>query len=255
MSKLSVIIIAKNEERDIEDALKSAIWADEVILLDGGSTDDTLKIAQRYPVRIVPQTKTDGLDYAAWHNQGLDQTGCAWIFYLDADERFTPGLVEEIKTMQADPAHSVWAVPRRNYLLGRELRHGGWYPDYQIRLFKKADLVKWEGKLHEHPVYRGSLGYAKQPIIHVQPETLEPMYQKSIKWSAVEADRLLAAGHPPVAWWRVTRMGGTTLFDRLIKKQGWRDGVEGWIESLYQAYHTAIVYLRLWELQKQTPSQ
>jgi glycosyltransferase involved in cell wall biosynthesis len=247
-----VVIIARNEEKDIKECFASATWADEIILIDGGSTDKTLEIAAQFPVKVVRQ-KVQEMDYAAWHNQGIGEAGHQWLFYLDADERFTPDLKKEIKEIirKTKTEYSAYAVPRRNFLLGKELHYGGWYPDYQIRLFKKSQLKKWVGPLHERPIFNGELGYLKGPMIHIQPETIEPMLQKSIKWSATEAKRLLEANHPPVVWWRILRMGATTLFDRLIKKQGFRDGTEGWIESIYQAFHTMIVYIRLWEMQRE----
>lgn len=249
---LSVIIIVKNEDAYIEDCLKSVKdIADEIILLDGGSTDKTLVIAQKYPVKIIKQN-TIGLDYAAWHNQGKQEAKGDWLLYLDADERLTPELAKEIAKVydRKSNDYSVYALPRRNILLGKELHYGGWYPDYQTRLFQKSNLVKWIGKLHEHPEYTGNLGYLKSAMIHLQPETLEPAFEKTIKWSSIEADLLFKANHPLITWWRVLRMGVTTLFERLIKKQGFRDGKEGIIESFYQAIHTMIVYLRLWEKQK-----
>ena len=247
--KLSVIIIAKNEEKEIEECFQSSLWADEVVLLDGGSTDRTLKIASRFPVRIVGQ-KVKRMDFAAWHNQAIKEAKNEWIFYLDADERLTPKLKQEIGGVLEKPKFSAYAVPRRNFLLGKELRFGGWYPDYQTRLFEKKKLKKWQGELHERPIFEGKLGYLKNPIIHLQPETIEPMLEKSIKWSAIEAQKLFEAQHPPVVWWRILRMSLTTLFDRLVKKQGFQDGTEGWIESIYQAFHTSLVYIRLWEKQK-----
>ena len=95
----------------------------------------------------------------------------------------------------------------------------------------------------------GELGHLKEPMIHLQPKSIEPMLEKSIKWSKIEAKLLYEANHPPVTWWRILRMGATTLFERLIKKQGFRDGTEGWIEAIYQAFHTVIIYMQLWEMQ------
>lgn len=251
--KISVIIIVKNEQDMIEDCLKSAGWADEIILLEGGSTDNTLKIAEKFKVKICRQ-KEKSLDFAAWHNQGKEESSGEWIFYLDADERTTPELKKEILTVVPGTGFSAFAVPRRNFLLGKELKHGGWYPDYQTRLFKKEKLKKWIGKLHEHPEIEGPTARLKFPLIHLQPATIEPALGKTIRWSKIEAELLHKANHPPVTWWRILRMGLTTLFNRLIKKQGFRDGNEGWIESIYQSFHTMTVYIRLWEMQRESNS-
>lgn len=246
--ELSVVIIVKNEEEVIKDCLESVRWADEVILLDGGSMDRTLEIAKNYRLRIIPQ-KEKMMNYAAWHNQGKEEAGGNWIFYVDADERVTPLLREEIQSVIDSGEYAAYAIPRRNFLLGKELHFGGWYPDYAIRLFLKKSLKKWVGNLHEQPVFEGELGKLANPMVHLQPEQIEPALQKSIRWSGIEAKLLHESGHPPVAWWRVLRMGLTTLFERLIEKKGFYDGVEGWIESIYQSFHTVIIYMKLWEMQ------
>lgn len=247
--KLSVVIIVKNEEEMIGDCLESVRWAEEVVLLDGGSIDKTLAIAKKYPVRIVRQ-KVKEMDYAAWRDQGLGKAQGEWVLYLDADERITPLLKNEMQYVVRDMQYVAYAIPRRNFLLGRELKHGGWYPDYQLRFFRKDRLQGWLGTLHERPQFKGEVGKLKNPMIHFQPETIEPALEKSIKWSDIETRLLLNAGHPQITWWRILRMGLTTLFERLLKKQGFRDGTEGWIESVYQSWHTIIVYMKLWEMQR-----
>ena len=252
-TKLSIITIAKNEQKVIEDCFKSAQWADEVILLDGGSTDETLKIATKYRVKVIPQKKTRELDYAAWHNQGMREAKGDWIFYLDADERISPLLKEEIKSSIINHQSSIiaFAIPRRNILLGKEMRFGGWYPDYQIRLFEKASLKRWEGKLHERPIFKGELGYLKQPMIHITHRDLTSMVEKTRKWSKIEAELLYKAGHPPVTWWRILRIMLTEFWQRGVKLQGWRDGTVGWIEIIYQMFSRFITYARLWEMQNE----
>lgn len=246
--KISVIIICKNEKDFIADCLESVKWADEIIVFDTGSTDGTIEIVQQYKGKLV-RYKSESVNFGEWHNQSLKEAGGDWVFYLDADERMTPLLKEEILKKIKNLDVSAYAIPRRNFLLGKELHFGGWFPDYQIRLFQKSKLHRWVGDLHEHPEFQGSVEKLENPMIHFQPEKIEPALKKSIKWSGVEANLLFEANHPPIVWWRVIRMGITTLFDRLIKKQGFRDGTEGWIESIYQSFHTMIVYMKLWELQ------
>lgn len=247
--KISVIIGAKNEEDFVTDCLESIKWADEIIfLLSPESVDKTEEIARSYGVRVIRQ-KVKEMDFAAWHNQGMEEAKGGWLLWVDADERIPPLLAREIQETILKTEFSAFAIPRRNFLLGKELRFGGWYPDYQIRLFKKEKLKGWVGKLHEQAQFEGEMGKLENAMIHLQPEKLEPALEKSIKWSNIEAGLLYEARHPSVTWWRVLRMGVTTLFERLVKKKGFLDGTEGWIESIYQAYHTMIVYLKLWERQ------
>jgi len=248
--KISVIIGAKNEEKFIPDCLESVKWADEILVfINPDSTDKTEEIAREFKVRIIEQ-KPKEMNFAAWHNQGLKEAKGDWLLWVDADERVPPLLREEIEAAIRSKKYTAYAIPRRNFLLGKELKHGGWSPDYVKRLFRKKNLEKWVGKLHEEPIFEGAMGHLKNPMIHLQPERIEPALEKSITWSGIEADLLLKANHPKVAWWRVLRMGVTTLFDRLIKKRGFLDGIEGWIESVYQAFHTMVIYLRLWEIQQ-----
>lgn len=256
-NKISVLINGKNEEKFIDYCLESVKWADEVLVfINSDSTDKTEERARQFKVRIMEQ-KPREMDFAAWHNQGLKEAKNDWLLWVDADERIPPLLKEEIldvirdtKYETRDQKYTAYAIPRRNFLLGKELKHGGWSPDYVKRLFKKKNLKKWVGELHEEPVFEGKMGLLKNPMIHLQPERIEPALEKSLIWSGIEADLLFKAKHPQITWWRVLRMGATTLFDRLIKKRGFLDGTEGWIESVYQSYHTIVIYLRLWGKQQ-----
>ena len=248
--KLSIIINAKDEESFISECLESVKWADEIIVnLSQESTDKTGEIVKTFGVKILKQEPKE-MDFSAWHNQGMRQAKGEWLLWVDADERVTPLLKKEIQNAIENTQYTAYVIPRRNFLLGKELRHGGWYPDYVKRLFLKKNLEKWTGVLHEEPVFKGEMGKLENPMIHLQPDTIEPALEKSIKWSEIEARLLFETSHPKVTWWRVLRMGATTLFDRLFKKLGFRDGTEGFIESFYQAFHTMIVYVRLWEMQK-----
>jgi glycosyltransferase involved in cell wall biosynthesis len=249
--KISVITIALNEESMIEDCLKSVAWADELILLDGGSTDKTLQIAEKYQAKVFPQEVKEK-DWASWHNQGKDEALGDWIFYLDADERITPELQKEIMEIMKNKncQSSAFAVPRRNVLLGRPMSFGGWYPDYQIRLFKKEKLVKWQGKLHERPIFKGTLGYLKNPMFHLTHRDLSSMVGKTILFSNIEVQLLYQAGHPPVVWWRILKVMSGEFFDHFVKKQAWRDGTVGWIEGLFQVFNKFLIYARLWEKQQ-----
>jgi len=249
---ISVIINSGNEEREIGPCLESVgQMADEIIVcLSQLSNDKTGEIAREHEAKVIVQEPVE-MNYAAWHNQGMKIAKGGWLLWVDADERIPLPLKEEILSVLNNSQYSAYAIPRRNFLLGKELHWGGWYPDYAKRLFRKNDLKRWEGELHEQPIFSGDLGKLKNPMLHYQPEKIEPALQKSIRWSGLETGLLFKANHPKSTWWKVLRMGLTTLFERLIKKQGFRDGVEGWIESIYQSFHTMIVYLRLWELQHQ----
>lgn len=247
--KISIIIITRNEEEMIEDCLKSAAWVDELVILDTGSTDKTIKLAGNYKVKIFYAYSKER-DFAAWHNQGKKVATGEWLFKLDADERITPELKKEIQEVIGDnKSFNAYAIPRQNILLGKTMKFGGWYPDYQIRLFKKDKLITWKGKLHETPVFEGELGYLKQPMIHITHRDLSSMVEKSKEWSKIEAQLLFKAHHPPVVWWRILRVMLSEFNLRFFKQQAWRDGVIGWIEGLFQVFNKFLIYGQLWEIQ------
>lgn len=246
--KLTVIFITKNSEEKLEDAIVSVSdIADEILVIDGNSTDRTSEITERHKARVVAQV---GKGYSDWRNQGRELAKSEWILYLDYDERLTPNLAKEIRQAIKEPAHYAYAIPRRNVILGREMRHGGWWPDYVKRLFKKDKLEKWVGDLHEEPIFEGELGHLKNPMVHIKHDNLSEMVEKTNTWSEIEAKLLLEANHPPMAPWRFVRIMLTELFYRLFVKLGILDGPEGIIYSFYQMYSRFITYGKLWEMQQ-----
>ncbi|MDO8503292.1 MAG: glycosyltransferase family 2 protein [bacterium] len=246
--KLSVVIIAKNEALKIGDAIESVKGlADEVIVLDGESTDATLSIARKAGARTIQQK---GDNYSDWRNQGAKAARGDWIFYLDADERVTPQLKKEMETEIANPRFSAYAIPRKNIILGYEMRHGGWWPDYVKRLFKKDALKVWKGELHEEPTFTGNIGHFKEPLIHIKHDNLSEMIEKTNKWSVIEAKLLYKSDHPMMSWWRFLRVMFTELWDRLIVKRGFLDGTQGVIYAIYQMWSKFITYGKLWEMQR-----
>ena len=250
-NKISIVIVARDEEQMVKDCLESAVWADELILLDTGSSDKTIEIAKSYGAKIVLAESRER-DFAVWHNQGKKEVKNDWFFKLDADERITPELQKEIISTINHPTPNVYvyALPRQNILSGHLMHFGGWHPDYQIRLFKKEKLIRWEGKLHERPIFKGKLGYLKNSMLHLTHRDLESMVEKSKNWSKIETQLLFDAQHPPVTWWRIIRVMLSEFNLRFIKLQAWRDGVVGWIEGLFQVFNRFLIYARLWELQQ-----
>ena len=245
---ISILVLTKNEERLIGVCLESANWADEIILVDNFSTDKTLEIAKKYTDKIF-QKEFEGYDkernYALSHSRG------DWIFYLDADERIAAQLREEIEQAISHQlsAFSAFAVPRKNILLGKWQKHGGWWPDYQIRLFKKTTLKAWQGELHEQPIFDGNLGYLKNPLLHLTHRDIVSMMAKTAQWAPIEAKLRLEADHPAMSWWRFVKIVKVELLSRFLKG-GWRDGVEGVIEIFYQTFSLFITYVKLWEMQR-----
>jgi hypothetical protein len=150
--------------------------------------------------------------------------------------------------------YAAFAIPRRNFYLGKEMHFGGAWPDYVKRLFFKKKLRYWERELHEDPVFEGEMGKLKNPIIHITHRDLSSMVEKTREWSKIEAELLFKARHPPVTWWRILRIMLSEFWQRGVKLQGWRDGTIGWVEIIFQMFSRFVTYGRLWELQQKRKS-
>lgn len=254
---LSVVIIAKNAADKIKEAIESAKpIAKEIIVLEGGSIDNTVALSKKLGARVVKQKDPKSRNFAMWRNEGMAAAKGEWVLYLDHDEQIIPELASEIrKIINHQPLFinhffAAYAIPRLNIILGKKMRFGGWYPDYQQRLFLKSAFIKWVYPLHEEPRYKGEMGYLKKNLLHHKHDNISEMVEKTNIWSETEARLLLEANHPPMAWWRFWRIMATELIDRLILKGGILDGTAGIIYSIYQMWSRFITYAKLWEMQK-----
>lgn len=248
---LTAIIIAKNEEKNIGDCLGSVKRADEILVVDTGSTDKTVEIAKKHGARVVEYPEGG---YSDWRNRGAKEAEGDWLLYVDADEKVTTALRDEIELLVYSLASSTYrdtafAIPRRNILLGKEMKYGGWWPDYVVRLIKRDSLIGWEGELHEQPKIKGEIGKLREPLVHTTHRSIKEMIEKTNKWSEIEAKLLYKAGHPPVTWWRILSAVSREFWDRGVRKLGFLDGIAGIIEIIYQMFSRMVTYTKLWELQ------
>ncbi|MBI2010583.1 MAG: glycosyltransferase family 2 protein [Candidatus Chisholmbacteria bacterium] len=260
---LSAIVITRNEEAMLPGCLKSLAFADEIIVVDAESHDKTINIAQKYHAKII--TVPADSDYSYSRNQGMKVAIGDWLLYIDADERVSQALREEIKQVVKDrvflqdPVLSTsqalsYKIPRQNIMLGRWLKHGGFWPDTVHRLFSKNALIKWTGKLHESPTVRGEVKNIHHPLKHYTARTVRGALRKSSKWSQLEAGLLLKANSPKVNGLKVLKAFNTKLFDVYIKRLGFLDGARGLILAFIQAQHQASVLVNLWQMQNKDSS-
>lgn len=248
--KISSIVLARNEEEVIIDCLESVKWTDETVIVDHQSTGKTLEIIKKAEnVKIIKASEKT--TFADRRNLGAKTATGKWLLYVDADERVTPVLREEIKKIIKDPGgFSAFAIPRRNIRLTKELHYGGWWPDYVLRLMKKDKLIGWEGELHEQPKIEGEVGRLKEAFVHFSHRgSFENKLQNTINWSKIEAQRLFDAQHPPMTVIRFLSAMWREFYFRMIKCQAFRDGTEGVMEAFYQVFSVFISYARLWEMQ------
>lgn len=245
MNKITGIIIAKNEEKMIGEALDSLLFCDEIIVIDNGSTDKTKEISEKKKAKVY-EIKTN--DLSEIRNFGLSKTETDWVLYLDADERIDDKLKNSIKSaLTANTKYSAFLLKRRNFYFGT---HEWPKIEKMERLFRKDKLTKWQGKLHESPIVIGEIGQIEHGYIsHFTHRDLESMLDKTIEWSTTEALSRYNSGHPKMTWWRFPRVMLTAFFDSYIKQGGYRAGATGIVESTYQSFSMFITYAKLWELQ------
>jgi (heptosyl)LPS beta-1,4-glucosyltransferase len=245
--KLSVTVITRDEEAQIGACLESVGWADEIVIVDTGSADRTLEICRKY----TPYVETHPWEgYAAAKNTAIERATGDWILSLDADERVSAELHEEIAALRRQSPASLadgYAIPRRNYLWGRWLRYGGLYPDYQIRLFKRGRGCFKARRVHESVQIDGRVQRLRQPLEHYSYQRLGDVIQRLDRYTDLAALDMREQGRPFRVTALVMRPLGRFLRNYVLK-QGFRDGVPGLIMAVSYAYSVFSREAKLWEL-------
>jgi len=246
---LTVTIITLNEAHHIAAAIDSAAWADEILVVDSGSTDDTVAIAAGKGVRVMKRTWPGYVDQK---NYAASVASHDWIFSLDADERITPALADDIRRVVAsEPAERAFRVPRVTFHLGRWVRTTDFYPDYQTRLYDRRK-ARWQGKyVHESVVADGPSGQLQHELQHYSYRDLSDHLERINHYSTLAARQMYESGrrasavdllaHPPAAFLR-----------NYVLRGGFTDGMPGLTISLVNAYSVLLKFAKLWELQQQT---
>ncbi len=249
MSKISVVIIAKNEEQMIGECLESLSFCDEIVLIDNSSTDKTVEIAQNHKAVIYKSVATD---FSELRNLGLAKAVHDWVFYVDADERVDDGLKKEIIDVIENSEFDSYFVKRKNYYLGKN----EWpYIETILRLFRKENITGWSGEIHESPKITGKTGILEGFLLHFTHRDLESMVLKTLAWSQTEALLRLKANHPKITWWRIPRVMLTAFMKSYILQGGYKARTVGLIESIYQAFSIFITYAKLWEMQNKVKTK
>jgi len=250
MKKLSVIVITRNEAKNIRECLESVRWADEIIVVDARSSDATVEICRGFTERIFVR---DWPGFAAQKQFALDQASCEWVLSIDADERVTPALQQEIRAVLGDIAHQHdgYYMPRLSYFLGKKITHSGWYPGYQLRLFKR-DLTKVStSRVHEGFLVAGSVGYLQSDLLHFTHPSVEESLDRMNRYSSLEAlDRFERKKTKRVRWYDFIVHPFSAFARQFFVHQGFRDGVQGFILALISGTVKMALYMKLWELQR-----
>jgi glycosyltransferase involved in cell wall biosynthesis len=246
--KVSVTVITLNEATDLGDALKSVAWADELIVVDSMSTDDTVAVARQHTDRVIVR---EWPGYVEQKNYAAALATNDWILSLDADERVTPELALNIrKALSGTPSHGGYRMPRVTYHLGRWIRTTDWYPDYQLRLYDRR-VAAWTGRyVHESVTLRhATVGQLRGELQHFAYHDIADHLETINRYTTYAAKQmeerdqhagwLRLWGHPPLAFLR-----------NYVLKGGIRDGVPGFIISAMNAYYVFLKFAKLAELRR-----
>lgn len=252
--KLSVVISAFNEEKMIADCLKSAAWADEIIFVDNESTDQTAKIAEKYTKKIFSRPNNP-LMLNLNKNYGFTKASGDWILSLDADEQVSEKLKAEIKQIIArnkkDLQNNIdgYLIPRKNIIFGKWIKHGLWYPDYQLRLFRRGK-GKFPGK-HNHELLKvkGKTTKLKQHITHYNYTSVNEYLNKITYYYSDNEVKEFTDSGKTIYWYDAIRMPASDFLTNFFARKGYKDGLHGLVLSLLQAFYTLVVFTKIWEKQ------
>lgn len=243
---ITALIFARNNADEIAECVQSArLLCDNITVIDIGSDDDTRKIAIKAGSRVTTIEPVEYVEPA--RAAGIATVKTDWVFILDADERMSEPLALEIKKTIQLTNHTHLKVPRKNIFARRVwLRHGGWWPDAQTRLFQTKAIKEWPARIHATPIIEGTMGHMTHAFLHYFHGDFALMVQKTIKYESIEAS-LLARAHTAAGTLIFMRKFAGELYRRLIKNRGYKDGIVGYMESVYQAYSKTITYLIVFE--------
>jgi glycosyltransferase involved in cell wall biosynthesis len=241
--RISVAIITKNEELAIGRCLQSVSWADEVIVLDSGSTDKTVDIARELGAKV--SVTSDWPGFGPQKNRALDLATGDWILSLDADEWVTPELHEEMRLiLTGEPEFDAYRLPRSSSFCGRYMRHSGWWPDYVVRLFRRGTARISDDVVHERTLVDGAFGTLRNPLLHETYVDLEDMQEKFTCYSTLGAQTL----HKRGARGGLAKglLHGLAAFLRTyLLRRGFLDGREGFMLAVANAEVAYYKYVKL----------
>lgn len=247
---LSVVIAVKNEEKNIRECLETVKWANEIVIVDDVSEDRTVGISREYNAKIFINDSKGSINTNK--NLGIDKAEGEWVLSIDADERLTPELAEEIKKTIEKSEKSGYYVNRKNYFLGKWIRGCGWYPDYIIRLFRKG-VTEWPLNIHDVPEIkeRTRVGYLENSFVHISYTTLDQYFRKFVQYTSrlarEECEKGVQVTHinflllfivKPLYW----------FFRKYFILRGCIDGFRGFFISFSSALTIFITYAKLWEM-------
>lgn len=242
---LSVVVITKNEEKNISNCLDSASWADDIVVLDDHSSDKTIDIAKKYTDKVFQRK----MDIEGRHrNHAYSLAKNQWILSLDADERISPELKDEITRILSDGTNcNGFTIPRRNYIGNYWIRYGGWYPSPQLRLFRKDKFKYEEVEVHPRAFMEDPRGQLNSDIIHYSYRDFSDFLSKLNRQTTLEAKKWVKdnrkIGFGKAFWRSIDR-----FFRAYVGKKGYKDGFIGFTLAIFAGLYQTISYAKFWEM-------
>jgi glycosyltransferase involved in cell wall biosynthesis len=247
VSRLSVTVVAWNEEERLRACLDSVAWADEIVVVDAESTDKTAGVAREFTDRVWVRPWPG---FAVQKNFALEQATGEWILSLDADERVTPELAARIRRILAAPdTASGYSIPRKNLFWGAWVRHGGLYPDYQLRLFRRGAGRFVEDAVHESVTVDGRVEALAEPLLHQSYRDLEDFVRRSNRYSTLAAQDWVRRGRP-VSVAALVMKPLARFVSMYIVKRGFLDGWRGLVLAVLYAEYVFLRMAKAWEARR-----
>jgi len=245
MQSIGIIVITFNESLKIKACLESVKWADEIIVLDSGSIDNTVEICKKYTDKVYV---TDWPGFGPQKNRALAYASCDWVLSIDADECVTSELKKEIQNIVSHGEFNVYDIPRLSSFCGKYLNHGGWRPDYVARLFKRESASFSNDLVHERLIFKSRKGKLRESLMHASIDDLDSMLSKINAYSTAGTQRILDKGKQ-VGLLSALSHGFWIFFRTYFLRLGFLDGKEGFIMAISAGENTYYRYLKAYYLQ------
>lgn len=245
---ISAVLTVRNEEKKIEECLESIKWADEIIVVDDGSTDKTRQIAQKYTKKVFAHKSVGYVEPA--RNFAISKATGEWILIVDADERIPESLANKLSEIShLETNASVVAIPRRNIIFGKWIQHTGWWPDHQIRFFRKQ-VITWPSEIHKKPEIMGDVlqleAKAEYSITHFHYDSISEFLERMNRYTDIEAKEIIKS-NSDFAWTDIISKPFNEFLSRFFARNGYKDGLHGLVLAFLQAVSMLVVSLKVWE--------
>lgn len=243
-AKITAVVLTKNEEERLPKCLASLSWVDQILVIDDFSSDETIKVAKDFGAKVYQKRL---VDFQSQRNWALKKVKTPWVLFIDADEEVPDELRKEITSAVKKKEFAGFYFPRRNIIFGKWIKHSGWYPDYQLHLFK-TDKGKYLGRVHEAVEVKGKVGYLKSHLLHQNYQTVSQYLEKLGHYTTLSAESMVDSGYKFKSQ-DLIKKPAEEFSKRFFAEEGYKDGLHGLALALLQSFSELILYLKVWEKQ------